>query len=76
VLRAERLAFATPSRPELRAALELELELELGAERAELLALPNECHWPSLIAGRTFDERLSNELRPASAPRYEPLPIP
>src|SRR5208282_3784462 len=76
VLRAERLVFAAPSRPELRAALELELELEPEVERAELLTLPNECHWPSLIADRVFDERPSNELRPLSAPRDELPPIP
>jgi hypothetical protein len=51
----------------LRASLE---RAELPAlERAELLALPNECHWPSAIAGRTFDERFPQpELRPAPDP--------
>src|ERR1019366_4643632 len=65
-LRAEKLEFAKP--PELRPSL----------TRAGLPELPNECHWPSLIAGRTFDELFPDEpkLRPASDPPYERPPVP
>src|ERR1019366_1670996 len=40
--------------------------------------LPNECHWPSLIAGRTFDARFPfiPNLRPAPHPPFERLPPP
>jgi hypothetical protein len=51
-------------------------ELRPALERAELPALPNECHWPSLIAARTFDDR-SPEDRSPDEPglRLDPNPL-
>jgi hypothetical protein len=55
VLRADKLEFA--ELPELRPSL----------TRAELPELPNECHCPSLIAGRKFEARFSPEPKPRPA---------
>jgi hypothetical protein len=50
-----------------------------AAELRAALEPPNECHWPSLIAGRMLDDRPPDmlELRPDSiAPPREAFPGP
>jgi hypothetical protein len=52
-------------------------ELRPALERAELPALPNECHWPSLIAARIFDDRSDDDRSPDElALRLAPIPLP
>jgi hypothetical protein len=54
-------------------------ELRPSLDRAELAALPKECHWPSLMAERIFDELRFDELpadRIADEPRLWPASDP
>jgi hypothetical protein len=62
-LREERLEFVKP--PELPPALRPAAELPP----------PNECHWPSLIAERAFDERLPPEPKPPLEPKLRLPPL-
>jgi hypothetical protein len=52
-------------------------ELRPALERAELPALLKECHWPSLIAARIFDDRSDDDRSPDDpALRLAPMPLP